>query len=1532
MPRYIILAFLFLSIIFLSSYAQFSFNVIQAQGNNSPPVGRPDTYSGKGARYQPARGILINDTDPDGDGISVGNGNLGVPAVAVNPAHGNVTLYSDGKFYYTPSGGYTGDDSFVYNVCDNRACSQATVTLIQANTAPSGTGESYSGRAARYQPAPGLLANDTDAENDSLSVGAGNYNKPAIVTPPAHGSVTAYSDGRFYYTATSGYSGYDSFVYNVCDNLGACTPATVDLFIVPTNSDEDWGETSCQTRFGRPINVTNGNMYLQQSDYVLNNVGKDINVTRFYNSANQISGFFGTGWTTVYDEYIFQLDSKMIRLQLSDGKSVYFGRNNINAPFTTLTYDFYGTLTQNQTGSFTLTFKDKRIHQFNSAGRLTSLTDRNNNQTVLNYDASNRLSSIVDSFGQTLTVTTDTDGRVIGLTDGFGAVATYAYGANGRLNSVIYPDGSKFVFTYILQTSGSTTRLLLTEVKDALNNIVEKHQYDTGGKATTSETANGAEKYTAIYNSATLTTVTDALGRVSKYTIKQIGTRKVVEKTEGVCGCGGAGNQIQLWEYDSNLNVTKKTDGNGQISTFTYDANGNRLSETDVLGTQTYTYNSFGQILTHTDRMNGVTTNTFDAKGNLLTSENALNDTTTLTYTPLGQLKTTKDALNHTTTLTYDAQGRLAQVKDANNKTTNFGYDTRARLTSATNALNETTNYEYDLNNRLKKVIYADANFITYTYDLAGRRTSMTDARNNTTAYGYDSAYRLTSVTDALNHTTAFGYDLMSNLTSQTDALMNTTNYQYDDFNRLKKVIYPPAVSGATRLEESITYDAVGNVKKRIDTALRETLYDYDTANRLIKTTDALSQITQFEYNARSQMTKVKDALNQEYVFTYDALGRQLSQTRAGSTMSYEYDAVGNRTKRTDYLGRETDYAYDDLNRLTQIAYVNQSSANASYNYDDLSRLISATNNAGTINFDYDTRGRVLSTTDVHNQTLGYGYDASGNRTSLTLNGATHAGYIYDAVNRLTTLTDEASQNFTYGYDIANRLISKNLPNGITTNYNYDGMNRLTRLKDETAAGALFDRQLSYNPANQIAQIAELTQTRNFGYDNVDRLTSVTNGAGATESYGFDAVGNRTASHLSTNYSYQPYNRVIATAGAIFGYDANGNMTGKTVGGVNWTYSWDYENRMVSASNGASSVSYEYDALGRRTERTENTKITKFTYDGLDVVMDDDSVSGVTKYQNGLGIDDKLKMVTNGQARYFLQDHLGSTVSLTDSSGMIVSSANYDSFGNATTNLSTRYQFTGREVDSFTGLHYYRARWYDAKLGRFISEDPIGFAGGDINLYGYVWNSPNGFTDPMGLDGWGNDAADWLDERIDYAREQYRYDDQDWFANGVNDTVRDVAKGTSDLLRVGSGLGDAIYAEDENGYGRAANVAMDISRGSGIFAMLAGSSARFTGTSRTSACPTRGKFPSDPNALLPGLPRDAKGRIYPSDYIRIRPEQHALKPGETYSPRHHGQHYHVDKRLDPAKSWNNKGNTTKVKPNGYKKGDGTGFLPGENFP
>ena len=1312
---------------------------------------------------------------------------------------------------------------------------------------------------------------------------------------------------------------------NFCqlDNPNSYINFSLTIGGLSPNNQQNRGDT-CPLQsisVGQPVNVTNGNMWLKQNDYSLAGIGENIDVTRTYNSADASSGLFGSGWISRYEEQIYQ-SAGIIRLELANGQSVFFGDQGNNTVYVPATADFYGRIVRNSDGTYSLNFKDGRVHKFSNIGRLISQKDRNGNLTTLNYDANNYLTGITDAVGRTLTVVSNVNGTISQISDSIGVVANYKYFPNtSLLKTVTYADGSKRKFEY-LNIGGKD---YLTTVKDALDNVLETHAYDSQGRATTSEKANGVEKYTLDYahidDAAPYTTVTDANQKITKYWSDKSRGRNVVTKVEGVCGCGGSGSEVTNYEYDSHVNLTKKVDALGVQTLYTYDDNGNRLAMTDVLGTENYSYNALGEMLTRTDRMGGVTMNVYDAAGNLLTTKDALDKTTTLTYTALGQLATVKNALNQTTTLTYDNFGRLTQVKDANNKTTNYAYDARARLTGMTNAVNETTNYEYDLNNRLKKVIFADANFVGVTYDLAGRRTQMTDARGNTTAYAYDAAYRLTSMTDALNHTTSYGYDAMSNPTAQTDALGNVTNYEYDDFNRLRKTIYPAATAGAARLQESVTYDTLGNVKTRTDTAGRTTNYDYDPAQRLMKTTDALGATTQFEYNPRSQMTKVTDAANQVYQFAYDALGRQLSQTRAGSTMSYEYDAVGSRTKRIDYLGRQTNYEYDALNRLKKITYLtgadNTVTGNVStYNYDDLSRLTAATNEAGTVAFTYDTRGRTKTTTDVFGHLLNYGYDANGNRNLLKLDGATQTSYAYDAANRLTTLTDEASQNFTFGYDIANRLISKALPNGVSTSYNYDGMSRLTRLKNQSSTVTLTDNNYGYNPASQISSIAELSQTKNYSYDNVDRLTGMTGGT-ANENYVFDNVGNRTSSHQSSTYNYQPFNKLTNTATANYSYDKNGNLLSKSEGKNLWRYIWDGENRMSSASTRKQTVRYRYDALGRRVQRyfiRGGSENTKYIYDGMDVVADDNGGT-LTKYQNGLGIDDKLKVSTNGTTKYFLTDHLGSTVGLTNSSGAISEQTSYDSFGNATTNLSTRYQYTGREFDSFTGLQYSRARWYDAKTGRFISEDPIGFAGGDINLYGYVWSNPIKYSDPTGLDGWGNDTADRLDEGIEYSRRFYQGDDQSWIRNGSVNTIADIASGGSDLLRVGSGVGYAYYAEDENGYGRAAFAAMDVGRASGIAAILLGGANRFLGSSSefcsmNRANPFRGKTPQEIDDMFMNKGFSPRG----PDPVNGK--------GGYVNPKT-GRSFHIDEN----NSFNEPPHVDVNRPRGYKGG-----MPKRKFP
>jgi RHS repeat-associated protein len=360
----------------------------------------------------------------------------------------------------------------------------------------------------------------------------------------------------------------------------------------------------------------------------------------------------------------------------------------------------------------------------------------------------------------------------------------------------------------------------------------------------------------------------------------------------------------------------------------------------------------------------------------------------------------------------------------------------------------------------------------------------------------------------------------------------------------------------------------------------------------------------------------------------------------------------------------------------------------------------------------------------------------------LSLNTATVATYRYDAVNRLTKILDSASAAFTFDYDATSKLTQQKAPNNVKASYQYDGLDRLTRMISTKGTTTVADFQYQFNDANNIAQMIDPAGTNSYGYDAVDRLTSATHSSVANESYAYDSVGNRTSSQLSSSYSYQPFNRLANTSTANYSYDANGNLTSKTDSSGTTQFAWDFENRLkqVTKANG-NIVTYKYDALGRRIERNANLvsplplmTTARFIYDGADVIRDIDG-SGVTTadYVNGPGIDNKLRQTTATAALYFVQDHVGSTRVLTNATGNAVADLTYDSFGNSAGNTLTRYTYTGREFDSDTGLYYYRARWYDPQVGRFISEDPIGFDGDDENFYAYVGGDPLNNDDPSGL-------------------------------------------------------------------------------------------------------------------------------------------------------------------------------------------------------
>ena len=283
----------------------------------------------------------------------------------------------------------------------------------------------------------------------------------------------------------------------------------------------------------------------------------------------------------------------------------------------------------------------------------------------------------------------------------------------------------------------------------------------------------------------------------------------------------------------------------------------------------------------------------------------------------------------------------------------------------------------------------------------------------------------------------------------------------------------------------------------------------------------------------------------------------------------------------------------------------------------------------------------------------------------------------------------------------------------------------------------------TYNPVGNLTAILDQvtsTENRSFTYDALQRLR--TGGtSSASESYDYDAVGNRTTSFLSATHTHDTANRLTDDDQFTYTYDANGNLATKTSKANPTqitTYTWDAQDQLVQIDfPDATNATYKYDGLGRRIEKNVNGTITRYVYDGEDIFLEYDGTNTfVARYSHGDQVDQPLAVQRAGVGFFYYQaDHQGSIRNLTDSSGVVANGYVYDSYGRTLTiseSIVQPFTYTGRERDAESGLYYYRARYYDPQTSRFLSEDPIGFDAGDQNLYRYVLSNPVNLTDPDG--------------------------------------------------------------------------------------------------------------------------------------------------------------------------------------------------------
>ncbi len=632
-----------------------------------------------------------------------------------------------------------------------------------------------------------------------------------------------------------------------------------------------------------------------------------------------------------------------------------------------------------------------------------------------------------------------------------------------------------------------------------------------------------------------------------------------------------------------------------------------------------------------------------------------------------------------------------------------------------------------------------------FEYDAYGNQTGVIDPRFSAqptppkTVLTYDLGGRMETMTNELNHTTHYTYDGQNNVLSVSDHLTNTTSNTYDAKGNLQTVTdanrQPVGAGPETGVDEcgdKGTGDGENDDwpdDEIADDGCPSAIYVYDDADRLVEVIDALGNSTVYDYDDNGNRTSVINARGKPTTYVYDALNRLETVTDPlDRDTTYSYDAAGNVDQRTDARGLVTDYTYDALNRLTDIDYVGSSDF-VDYTYDAVGNRKTMNGPTGLTTYDYDDLERPITVTTTGSGSVRYWYDNVGNRSRITYPDNKSVTYSYDKAGNLKTVTDWLSKQTVYDYDDAGNLTDTDLPNGVDTDYTYDDAGRLESVLN-VGPGPTTISSFDYtlDAVGNRTEMVDLVGTHSYEYDALYRLTEVKYPDEETDTYTYDAVGNRLTKDTD-DYTYDDADQLTNLEGMPFGYDENGNQTSRGTQPYVDDFAYDHENRLVGADINYLAFGYSYNGDGlRMRQQVFGQPTTNYTWDvaaGLPVVLQD----GDNTYVYGL---DLISATDGGGVQtYFLYDGLGSTSDLTDGSGNVVDGYTYDVFGALRSGSpgATDFLFTGEQRDADSGLYYLRARYYDPEIGRFLSRDPA--RGG--HPYGYVANNPVRYVDPSGL-------------------------------------------------------------------------------------------------------------------------------------------------------------------------------------------------------
>lgn len=1177
-------------------------------------------------------------------------------------------------------------------------------------------------------------------------------------------------------------------------DLGTPNPGCDSDYVIPYWCEDCPGkETHDNVNVSEPVDVITGEVSIEEEDITIPTCGLPLSFSRSYRSHATDSGCLGPGWRHNYDmelkEYIIyssQSEELGRYAELRDSEGNHHRYQYIDGEYRCCSYTLRTHPFLVEDDLILSDWHGTKYYFDSISGKLIKIEDRNGNSLTLNY-SDQKLSSVTHSNGLALNLIYEGD-QLVRLETPSEVAIEYVYDSEGLLIAAIKSSPEEDIITLYGYQGGSTEPYkLLTEKIDPSGNVLS-WSYDlteTPPPCLSFEGDDGDFETVFTYHSnggnQTMVEYNRGEDGWQWYLYNYDPDRHHIYSIEGPITDTEDSGITTRFTYNDYENITAKTiahpdDPSYYLKTsMTYNENNNITSFITgkvvnlwsyPAGTRTYlTYNStYNFVESITDPSGRVMEfNYYPATGDLekismLDGQGGSVDYNFTEYNPRGQIVSATDPNNNTTTFAYDTYGYLDTVDLPLLPLIDFNYNEMGQLESVILPGDRAIEYDVDDLGRVKSITFPPAEpgsqplVASFDYDENGNLTGFTDTSGKTTTYGYETfSDLLTSITKILDDDTgprpitiSASYNKWGNLKTVEDALQRVVaEYDYGALDS------PTEVINLENQDQPISYYPDGSIKDITTVGGTAINFDYNARNRLetitypddtvnltylenglIDTVSDSSGTVDFDTNDLNRLTSADGVLANDTVsYTYYPGGQRQTMTSPSLTTSYGIDALNRLETITNEYGETTTITYDPVTG-TPATMTYSNGVSCTYSFDDLDRLTSMVWKDASL--------EVIRSYE-------YKYNDAGMRKKAIHEDGTYIEYGYDSLDRLISERLYSSSEalltesiFDYD-DTGNKILKER--DGATVTY----INTLNKLGQLTVSGDEIDVKV---PVMGSADEPMGTGDVNgvpvdiSGDDFSIQCLPLLPGPNTITASIRDVAGNLATTSVDVN--------ITVVDSASYLYDLEGNLEQKTEGSNVWNYIWDKRNRLTEVKlNGETEFKYYYDALGRRIKAEEYdggslSDTTLFVYDGFECIMEQDGTgTPLCTYTYGPGIDNILSIRRGGASYYYIKDGLGSVTALVDSSGDIVESYSYDAYGRprifdsngvpiAESQLGNPYLFTGRRYNPDTGLYFYRFRYYDPVVGRFISKDPIGLLGG-LNLYTYVTNNPVNFVDPYGL-------------------------------------------------------------------------------------------------------------------------------------------------------------------------------------------------------